>query len=93
MAEKESNPVLKVVHDIQIRKYNYHNIMFNAQAYEDLVNESAATGLSIPVLVALKSKPCQECGCDNVKISIKKDGRANKQNTSEDIVAKNAKRQ
>lgn len=91
MSNKPSNPVIDVIHGIEIKKYNYVQIMFGTQAFKDLIKEAAVTGLSIPKLVAIKSQPCQQCGCDNVTLTIAKDGRVNKQNTSQNIIEKNSK--
>jgi hypothetical protein len=65
--------------------------MYGQEAYEELINQALETGLSIPVLIAIKSKPCQVCKCDNVTLVIAKDGKSNKQNTSENIIEKNNK--
>lgn len=91
MPDQSKNPVLKVLHGVKIRRYNYLSIMYPQEAFEDLINQANDTGLSIPMLIALKSKPCQVCHCDNVTLMISKDGRSNKQNTSENIISKNNK--
>jgi hypothetical protein len=92
MSETIKNPVQKTIHGVKVRKYNYVNVMFSQQAFEDLIEEAYQTGLSIPVLLALKSQPCQRCGNDNVSITIKKDGKSNKQTNAQNIVTKNAER-
>lgn len=92
MSEKPSNPVLRVVNGIEIRKNNYLTITLNELAYQALVEESQTTNLSMAKLVAIKSQPCQECGCSNVTITVKKDGRSNKQNTGYNLTARNAQR-
>lgn len=91
MSSNPKNPVITICHGVEVKKYNYVNIMFSAQAFEQLINEAAATKLSIPKLVAIKSQPCQRCGCDNVTLVIAKDGRANKQTNGENIISKNLK--
>ena len=91
MPSHKNNPVQKIVEGVKIRKYNYVNIMYGEQAFEEIILEAAATGLSIPDLMAIKSKPCQNCGCDNITITIKKNGRSNKQKTSHNIISQNAK--
>lgn len=93
MAKKTTgNPVLKEIEGIEVRRSNYLTITFNEHAYEELIKEAKATGLSMAKLVALKSQPCQQCGCNNVTVTIIKDGRINKQNTGANIITQNAKR-
>ena len=92
MPKNSDNPVLSVIHGIEVRRYNYVSMMFTAQRYEELIDEADKTGLSIAKLIAIKSQPCKVCHCDNVTLVIKKDGKSNIQNTSENIISKNAKR-
>lgn len=89
MPKAASNPVLKTVHGVKIRRYNYPAILFNEDAFTQLVEQAHDTGLSIPVLIALKSQPCQKCKCDNVTLTIAKDGKSNKQGSSVNIIEKN----
>lgn len=91
MPNPKSNPVLKTVHGVKVRKYNYPSVLYNEDAYIELINQAHETGLSIPVLIALKSQPCQICKCDNVTLTIAKDGRVNKQDTSQNIIERNRK--
>lgn len=91
MPKPESNPVLKTVYGVKVRRYNYLSVMYNEEAYVQLLNQANETGLSIPVLLAIKSQPCQLCKCDNVTLVIAKDGKANKQDTSQNIIEKNNK--
>jgi hypothetical protein len=88
----KNNPVLKTVHGVKIRRYNYPQVMFNEEAFEKLIEQSHDTGLSIPKIIAHKSLPCQKCGCDNITIVLEKDGKINKQDTGTNIIEKNAQR-
>lgn len=91
MSSNPKNPVLKTVHGVDVKKYNYVNIMFSANAFEDLLEQAFQTNLSVPKLIAIKSQPCQQCQCDNVTLVIAKDGRVTKQSNGENIISKNRK--
>jgi hypothetical protein len=90
MPSQKKNPVLKVINGVSIRKYNYPSIMFNDSEYEDLVNQSQETGLSISQIISLRSRPCQKCGCDNTTITIKKEHPSYKRiETGSNIIQRN----
>ncbi len=89
MPKAESNPVLKLVHGVKVRRYNYPSVLYSEDDYIKLINQAHDTGLSVPVLIAIKSQPCQNCKCDNVTLTIAKDGKSNKQGSSQNIIEKN----
>jgi|ERR1700761_3810950 len=92
MSQPEKNPVINTLFGVKVRRYNYLSIMYPQEQFEELIRQAHSTGLSIPVLIALKSQPCQQCKCDNVTLVIAKDGKSNKLNTSQNIIEKNAER-
>lgn len=89
---QRSNPVLKTVHGVDVRRYNYVSIQFSEEDYIELIKMAKETGLSIPKIIAFRSQPCQQCGCDSITISIKKNARTNIVDNSQTIISKNAKR-
>lgn len=76
MAEgkEDKNPVIAILHGIEIRKTNTVSIRYNETAFRELVEQSHITKLSFTKIIILKTSPCQACGCDNVdfKVSLKK---------------------
>lgn len=70
--KQDKNPVIKTVHGVPIRENNTICIRLNASAYEDLIEQSHKTSISMTKILVLRQEPCQQCGCDNVTLILKK---------------------
>lgn len=69
---EENNPIIAYLHGTPIRKTNTICLRVSESAYRDLVEQSHKTELSISKIFVLRNEPCQNCGHDNVNISLKK---------------------
>lgn len=58
---RNSNPIVEIYKGIIIRKSNPYKQRFNAIKYKMLILESERTGLPISKILALSSKPCENC--------------------------------
>lgn len=70
--KEEKYPVIDTLHGVDIRKFNTVCIRLEETAYRDLVEQSHKTTISLTKIIILRSEPCQQCGCDNVTLVLKK---------------------
>lgn len=58
---KNDRQILEVYKGIVIRKSNVVGFRFSAHKYKELIDEAFSTGLSLPKIIALSSRPCEKC--------------------------------
>lgn len=58
---KNNGKELEVFEGVMIRKSNVIRIRVGASKYKEIISEVKKTGLSIPKIICISSKPCDNC--------------------------------
>lgn len=66
------NPIIATVGTMDIREHNSVRVSLSGDEYLKLATIAKDTGLSISKIIALMSRECQQCGCNNITITISK---------------------
>lgn len=74
MGKETSNPVLRIIDGIEVRKTNKATISFNEDEWVRLIRVYKKNKgiLSIAKIVALMSQACEKCGHDEITLTIPK---------------------
>lgn len=66
------SPIIATVGKMEIREHNVISISLSGDELIKLAKIAQETKLSVSKIIALMGRECQQCGCNNITITIPK---------------------